>query len=922
MSAAEGGVSTTGGLFVSVFGFDQLRAMFETLQSMQPDRDPITRDAELLASLAQYDPTFPAAYRAYLDAERERIEDLATTQSLVKDRGRAPWYSGPKSMKGIWPTYRAKLESRLPDEAVRDVDASTTQIISQCANPFERGDVRKGLVIGYVQSGKTANYAGLIAKAVDAGYRIVIVLAGMHSNLRAQTQARLDGDLRLRELKDGGVAWHPLTDISSDIAPKNPVGPVGNSGNAIVMVVKKNEKRLANVLEYLRNISRQHPDMLLSRATLIIDDESDQATPNTKGAKNLVSTINQRIRDIWAEVKTGTYVAYTATPFANIFIDPDDEGELYPEDFAVVLPRPIGYMGADTYFDTSALDDEEGVPRDALARTIPDDEATVLAPLGRDLTEYDPHITPSLGKAIRWFLIATAIRMLRTDESNHSSMLLHTSHRVGAHDRLRDAVVDFLREVALHEDRHHEVFKAVFDVEVDRAEELRDGEQVPAWRDLWPVIDDLISRVQVRVDNGTSNNRVSYPDDDPQTVIAIGGGTLSRGLTLEGLVVSYFLRTSNAYDTLLQMGRWFGFRPGYRDLARVWTASGMLDDYAHLALVERELREDIAVMIDEDMTPREMAIPVRAHKGRLQITGAGKMDFVDLVHTGLGGTRRQTIYLDRSLPGIQQRQSAARDLVTQATHVCAHLTMSPGARQDAPTSHLFQGINHSDVIRFLEGYGVFSVDTALRPAAMTQWIEKHGKGKSWDLLLVSGRAAAAQTFEYTPGVVVRPVSRAPLADNWDKSRFEDELARGRDVVNIRALMSSNDSTMDLTIMDRNDLLDPLTAQDLRTLSKSNTEAVKKFRRKSRPDNGLLILYAVGKDSEPAPSSRNTRVAMNADDHLIGVAVIFPPADFERVGDYYAVSVKSIFDVSEDKTDDGDAEIVDDEADFKAEEPDS
>ncbi len=906
---------------MSGLDFDQLKAMFEALQALQPHKEPVTRDAELLTHIAQFDSTFPDAYREYLKAERERIEDLATNHSLVKDRGKAPWYSGPKSTRGIWPAYKSRLESRLPEEAVGDIDASTSQILSQCANPFDRGDRRKGLVIGYVQSGKTANYAGLISKAVDAGYRIIIVLAGMHSNLRAQTQARLDGDLRLRELKDGGVAWHTLTDVDSDIAPAPSIGPVGNSGNAIVMVVKKNEKRLANVLAYLRSISKQHPDMLLSRATLIIDDESDQATPNTKGAKNLVSTINQRIRDIWSEVRTGTYVAYTATPFANIFIDPNDEAELYPDDFATVLPRPVGYMGADTFFDTSALDDEEGVSRDALARTVPDDEAAVLAPAGRDLTSYDPHVTQSLSDAIRWFLIATAIRRHRTGGAHHSSMLLHTSHRVDAHDRLRDAVDDFLKEIALHEDRQRDAFETVFAAESDRAEELRDEGQMPAWDDLWPTIDDLISNVQVRVDNGTSTNRVSYPDDAPQTVIAIGGGTLSRGLTLEGLVVSYFLRTSNAYDTLLQMGRWFGFRTGYRDLARVWTASGMLDDYAHLALVERELREDISMMIDEHMTPSEMAIPVRAHKGRLQITGAGKMDFVDLVHTGLGGTRRQTIYLDRSPEGIRRRQTAARDLVMKATKMADHFSAKTAAADGTPGSHLFQGIDHSDLIAFLQGYEVFAVDAALQPSAMTKWIETHGRDKSWDLLLVSGRADATESFEYASGVTVHPVSRAPLSDGWDNSRFQDEIERGRDVVNIRALMSSSDSTMDLTILARNNRLDTSLVEDLRTLSKSNTEAVKKFRRRSRPDTGLLILYAVGKDSEPASSSMKTRVAMNADDHLIGVAVVFPPAEFERDGNYYAVSVKSIFDGGDDTDEEG-FEVLDEEGDFTVEEPDT
>lgn len=890
--------------------------MFEALQVEQAARDPETRDAELLTSFAAMSPEFPEMYRAYLVAERERIEDLAVENNLIGDRTRAAWYSGPKASKGIWPGYRAKLTSRLSADAAAIIDESTSQILSQCANPLERGDKRKGIVIGYVQSGKTANYAGVVAKAVDAGYRIIIVLAGMHSNLRAQTQARLDSDLQLRELGHGGVAWYPLTDVDSDIAPSNPVGPVANRANVIVMVVKKNEKRLANVLAYLKGISKKDPQMLLSRSVLIIDDESDQATPNTKGAKNLVSTINQRIRDIWAEVKTGTYVAYTATPFANIFTDPNDERDLYPDDFAAVLPRPVGYMGADTYFDTSGADEDQGSSPDALARIITEEEASVLAPTGRDLTNYDPQVTSSLGEAIRWFLIATAIRELRTGRREHSSMLLHTSHRVEAHDRLRDVVVDFLNDIALESDRRQLSFKSTFDTEIDRASELRAGERVPSWIEIWPIVDELISRVQVRVDNGTSDNRVAYPEDDPQTVIAIGGGTLSRGLTLEGLVVSLFLRTSNAYDTLLQMGRWFGFRPRYGDLARVWAASGMLQDYAHLALVERELREDISMMISEGMAPGDIAIPVRAHKGRLQITGAGKMDFVDLVHTGLGGNRRQTIYLDRSSTGVARVQGAARALVSRAVETCKRID-SRGGTDGEVASHLFEGLAHSDLVEFLEHYGVFPVDVALQPQAMARWTDEHGENKSWDLLLVSGPSSNEASFDYATGISVNVVSRSPLKVDWDMSRFEDAINAGADVVNIRALMASTDSTADFAILDRNGLIDADTQSSLRKLKKSDAQAVKAFRRQARPDNGLLILYAIGKDSAPVAASAKTRGPMDAPDHLIGVAAVFPPAEFERDGDHYAVTLKSIFDPSDEDAEGAEDEIIDAEADFAA-----
>ncbi|MBF0817608.1 hypothetical protein E4U02_14470 [Microbacterium paludicola] len=900
--------------------FEQLKATFETLQAMQPNRDPGARDAELLAQLAVYHPSFPDDYRAYLHRERERIEETALGHVVDGNGERSSWYDGPKSQIGIWPLYRTKLASRLPDQAVAAVDDSTSQILSRCANPRERGDRRKGLVIGYVQSGKTANYAGLIAKAVDAGYRIIIVLAGMHSNLRAQTQARLDSDLHLGELKvgGGGVAWHPLTDVNSDIAPTNQIGLVGNSGNAIVMVVKKNEKRLAHVLTFLKNIAKSDPEILRSRATLVIDDESDQATPNTLGGKQLISTINKRIRDIWAAIPTGTYVAYTATPFANIFANPNDPGDLYPDDFAVVLPRPEGYMGADTFFDTSRLADEEGAPPDALAREIDDVEAAILAPSGRDLSKYEPHITESLGKAIRWFLIATAIRQLRIGRASHSSMLLHTSHRVEAHDRLRDVVRDFLTSLALEREHRRDDFRVTFEEEIDRAVAFRGDEVVPAWNVVWAAVEELLARVQVRVDNGQSDERLAYPDDDPQTVIAIGGGTLSRGLTLEGLVVSYFLRTSNTYDTLLQMGRWFGFRPRYQDLARVWAASGMLDDYAHLALVERELRDDIELMAREGKTPRELAIPVLAHRGRLQITGPGKLAFVDLVHTGLGGTRRQTIYLDRSEQGLRRSHAAARALVQRAVESLEHLSAGVRRTGNGASAHLFRGLDHDSVVEFLDSYWVPSPETALQPQAMREWTSTHGNGKSWDLVLVSGPASNNAQFQYSPGIEVNVVSRAPLAEGtWSTDRFAEEIEAGADIVNIRALMSSADYTLDLSILGDNGLLTEAQQARLKTLNKSNAQDVRRFRKEVRPDSGVILLYAVSKDSTPEKKSSG-RTFMGAADHLIGLGAVFPAAELERDGDYYAVEVQSIFDTGDvEEHDEIDLAPIDIEADFKS-----
>ncbi len=247
-------------------------------------------------------------------------------------------------MAGKWPDYRSRLESSLPERAVRDIHESTERILDRVANPKAVGDRRKGLVIGYVQSGKTANFTGgVISKAVDEGYRIVIILAGMYTNLRVQTQIRLDKDLELDRVDDrAGLTWYKLTSRNADIGTENSPSTLSGASNVAVIVVKKHEKRLTNVTEFLKSIP---DDTLKRRPVLIIDDESDQATPNTLGSKELVSTINRRIRDLWAEVPTGTYVAYTATPFANVFIDPSDDGDLYPDDFISVLPQAAGIHG-------------------------------------------------------------------------------------------------------------------------------------------------------------------------------------------------------------------------------------------------------------------------------------------------------------------------------------------------------------------------------------------------------------------------------------------------------------------------------------------------------------------------------------------------------------------------------------------------
>lgn len=893
--------------------FDQGLTMFESVLSVQvaQGRNPVEAAPELLGIVDTVFPGFRIDYDAYVRAQSERVENLAVGNMLRNHPGSKSWYTTPKQHAGVWPDYRRLIEARLPARAVCDIDESTTRILSRSANPHERGEKRKGLVIGYVQSGKTANYAGLIAKAVDAGYRLIIVLAGMHSNLRAQTQARLQKDLDMNTVRERkSAAWHMLTGANSDIAADNQISFLNLQGNVGVMIVKKNAKRLANVVDFLGSIPK---DTRLSRAVLIIDDESDQATPNSLGGKQMVSAINGLVRDIWRETLTGTYVAYTATPFANVFIDPSDEDDLYPDDFIMTLPRPIGYMGVDTFFNLNGDADEAGDHLSIYAREISPDESAKLAPVGRDISKFEPEITPSLDRAIRWFLLATAIREIRTSEIAHSSMLLHTSHRVHAHSRLKDVVVDYINVLAANRDAERGAFEDVFYLESERARRLVDlGEEYPDWDGVWEKTYDLIGRVKVVVDNGGSSDRLAYPDDDPQVVIAIGGGTLSRGLTLEGLVVSYFLRTSNTYDTLLQMGRWFGFRPRYADLARVWATPGLLEDYRHLALVEADLREDVADMDAQGKIPRQYAVRVRAHPGRLAIAAPGKMWAAEAVHVGLGGTRHQGTILDKSPKSIRRGQEVARDFIREIRATASHV-FQDSTRNNGST--VIAGVTTQQVTSFLSRFHSPVHGSWLAAEAVAAWTKNHRDDASWNVVLVAGRQGAP-AFEFDDGLAVRVAKRAPVT-NWAPSeKLSQALGSDSAPINVRALMSGGDWLLDLELLAQGESLDPAVINALEKIrpNRSNEGLVKDLRRTYAPTQGVITLYAVDKDSQPDKTTKaSERVALEADDHIVAIGIVYPHSDNEYDNDYYAVRI----DVQDEENLDEDVEIVDNEGDYEA-----
>lgn len=797
-----------------------------------------------------------------------KLTEVGTSRQ--RDLRAIGWYAGIPTEDGVWGQLKKRMRDSGLEKAVRSVDNSSSEIVASLAEPLVDGDKRLGLVIGNVQSGKTANYSAVIAKALDCRYRMVIVLAGVHNNLRKQTQQRLDRDLGVLEKSS---EWYPLTGDEADFGTAfiKIASAIGRSGEKVLAVVKKNSNRLRNLLEFIRSMDEETKRRL---PILIVDDESDQATPDSSPNKEDEPTaINTLMREVWAEVRNGTYVGYTATPFANIFMDPNshlrtDLQELYPKDFIHVMPTQSEYFGAEKIFGLNEAADERNNNPDVV-REIPQAEVKQLVPKGKGADLSSVVLTKTLSDAVKWFVVATAVRRIRGQAGKHSTMLIHTTHRTEPHFAMRDAVEEFLaplRQDALVD--KVSVFLDVFKNEMNRAGHLYRGDGPPAtWKNVSREIPGVLHSLRVAVDNGRADDfeRLAYSDEQPQTVIVIGGGTLSRGLTLEGLFVSFFCRTSNTYDTLLQMGRWFGYRNGYEDLQRIWLSPGLDLDYRFLATVEADLRSEIELMTRLGQKPAEIGVRVRQHPGRLQITNPAKMKHTDKVAVDFEGARMQTTLLDVSETVIGSNARSVERLLLKIKR-----------RQFNQEKQLYKDVPIEDLQDFIDEFTTHERYREPFEDAFG-WAERKLPAKLWNVVVPTGSGRDALVVGETK---LQSIQRAPI-------QVTEEGVEAKQI-DIRALMSGEDIVADVRAEGRlQSIRKALGKDDNARLSNKEQFSVRKSK-EGADGRGLLILYPVSRYSRPVSTSNDERIpmedALNKIDPalvreglppLIGVAVIAP-----------------------------------------------
>ena len=673
-----------------------------------------------------------------------------------------PWL--PNRRKDIspfyWDRYRKLLvQQSLPPRVIIALEDVTERITGLLEDPEKEGPwSRRGMVVGHVQSGKTANYSGVICKAADAGYRLIIVVAGVHNNLRSQTQARIDESFIGRDTGKGmsptgdenriGVGRFDytrrpvsFTNTARDFN-KQQAGSVGvslsNLREPAVLVIKKNSSTLASLITWLKEHNAKRGTKTIPVPMLLIDDEADNASINTAKGKGEVTKINSQLRELLRIFERNCYVGYTATPFANIFIDPDSDDEmfgedLFPRDFIVSLDPPDNYFGARRVF----IDDS-----DAILRCIDDNED--LLPLVHKKEHPITGLPPTLEEAIRSFIVARTIRVLRGQGSKHSSMLINVSRFTGLQSTLRNEVHDRVRTMqdAIRTYGALPPAQAEGDPLIAALKQIWRTEYESAgssWPEVLAALHEGAAPIRVVEVNSKSKGGLEYSDhkETGLNVIAIGGFSLSRGLTLEGLIISYFLRNSMMYDTLMQMGRWFGYRPGYDDLCRIWMPEEAQGWYEHIAGAIEELRDELKAMEAVNATPKEFGLKVRSHPDTLIVTARNKMGTGKklVMRIGLGKSFIETAILKATPDALEQNRKAAIRFAKSLQESGLDPRQAPRIRG----GFLLDDVPASSVVEFIRAFRNSEGSFATESLPVSQYIDERAADElsHWQVLLAS-----------------------------------------------------------------------------------------------------------------------------------------------------------------------------------------
>lgn len=858
---------------------------------------------------------------------------------------RMPWLKAFKSEEvsnwHFWEDYKKYLKEvkMFPNVVVNELDNLTDTILDKLFDPNQKDIViqKKGLVVGQVQSGKTSNYTGLICKAADAGYNFVIVLAGMHNNLRSQTQLRLDEGFlgfdtqyerayRMNSQSNFGVGTlatphnHPVAHSFTSSAEKGDFnkriaegqGFNFNTNETILLVVKKNKSVLTNLYNWLT--SKIAPeDKCSSKALLVIDDEADNASINTKKDGD-TSAINDCIRKILRKFNRVGYVGYTATPFANIFIPLQDD-DLFPQDFIINLPTPPSYIGPQRVFGTAddGEDDEKVVL--PMVRKINDYESFVPTRHKKDDPKPTEHDVPeSLKESIKCFILTCAVRWARGQEHEHNSMLVHVSRFQSWQNHIKglvEHVFNFYKEELIYGDKGmEEIFRCLYEEDHEGYLSYKtvtkkvikstyvDAEirHIP-WEEVLPCLRKAVKKIEVKSINGSSADILSYYEnkDNGISVIVIGGDKLSRGLTLEGLSVSYFLRASKMYDTLMQMGRWFGYRPGYADLCRLYTSGELNEWFRHITMASEELRKEFVYLCDIGSTPDRYKLKVRSHPGCLQITAANKMRYVQYIRVSWAARLLETY-------GLCNNKK-----VKHLNLICTDslLNQLPNTYMEKNGHYVWTKVSPYIVTNFINQFTIDANHKSADLDVIQQYINilnGYGELTEWSVVLINKTVRPEAQWKYSNGMMVGCTKRTRAADTDEQTYC---IRNGHIISRWDELIDIDGNTLSLALARTREVKNEA-GEEWKEKYPSTTLVREEYRSVKNP---VLLIYTLDPYYANVFDGNGnikvgTPVYQHTDEPFVGFAISFPHTNTSFDGVEYTANMVEDFAVTEESFEEG------------------
>ena len=842
----------------------------------------------------------------------ENTVEMALGGSIVDEATFKPWIAQRRGETDTprWDAYKKLLISRdWEANVINTLDTQTDDVVELLGNPAQSDGTwpRRGLLMGEVQSGKTATYLGILNKALDYGYRVIIVIGGHTENLRQQTQTRFDTDLlgidsetwedgisnaALRYVGVGeisGLRSHLMTTVRHDFSKSKRGSSITwvDGGLPTVFITKKTPSLLNNIRTYIKS---QAPGGRLDIPLVVVDDESDWGSPNTRDKEDPTS-VNRAIRALLDVSTRSSYLAITATPFANIFIDdqaafefvekpgkgePVADGpgtvltDLFPSDYIRVMFPPTTYLGIGTYFPEgghSAIDTEV-------------EDCLQIIPIKHKNHHPVAALPESMKTALIAFLLGTAVRRIRDKKTKPASMLINVSRFKSverdvaelAEEFLSQTVAVILGEFARRASTRSASAETVRDIWTVRFANVTDV----SWEQVSEKLVDIANEFRVDLINGaTAKERAKRRKlmtvaereaDDLVPKIVVGGDILSRGLTLDGLQVSYFVREPRTMDTLMQMGRWFGYRPRFDDLVRIWMPETTRTDFEHSAEVTEELRDTLLDMKARALTPRDFGLRVRVHPDSVAIVAANKGRDTEVVEIGpiVWENRLAESYdLTGEADVEQQNQAAVEALIARL-----------GIAESVETSGGFSAWTNVPLDEILDFFGTFQGDRGSQwfgPGAdgalpITDAFKVTPGNDRWTVVLISSSGGGAQ---HQFGAISVGMSRR---NKMGRSRSDGHIRLDR-----RRVSSGTDVAGSLTESERAaiDAEPRFTASGKRMTSQARTLA--------SIDHPILMIYAVTADEPKDPEDLDLE-KVEAGLSRIAVAIAFPKMTQDEIED--------------------------------------